>query len=191
MGKRDPGTEAGAPAQTETKTGAAVPDDSSKLAAVKVYSDFLNAQLAEQSTRKTSFEQRGLSVVTTSGALATLLFGVGAFAKTEKPYVLSHQAQGWLIGALIAFVIAGVLALLTNLPIAYEVPKLESILSLARKQPPHSETEARLEIAEAYKRMATDAKRKNGAKGWLLFAALVCEVGAILSVAVAVGYVIS
>jgi hypothetical protein len=164
------------------------PDPSESGSASAVYCGFLEAQLAEQDARKASFEQRGLSVVTTSGALATLLFGVAAFAKTGKLHALPVDMHAWLLAALIAFVAAGLLALLTNLPIAYNVPKLESVLRVAQK--PESEADARLELAAIYVGMATDAKRKNRIKGWLLFAALLCELAAILAVAVAVFYVV-
>jgi hypothetical protein len=38
--------------------------------------------------------------------------------------------------------------------------------------------------------MATDAKRKNGVKGWLLFLALLGEVVAVLAVVAAVAIVV-
>lgn len=167
-----------------------MPDPSRAEAGDSLFSDFLKDRLADQEARKASFEQRGLSVVTTSGVLATLLFGVAAFAKTEEPYVLSHQAQSWLIVGLVAFVVAAVLALMTNLPLSYDVPSLESILKLAEADSPDARDAAQKRLARWYKRMATDAKAKNSAKGWLLFAALLSEVAAIIAVTVAVTNVV-
>lgn len=159
-------------------------------AAASIYGDFLRGQLAEQDACKASFEQRGLAVFTTAGTLATLLFGLAAFAATKKIHPLAHDAKTALIIALIAFGVAGVLALLTNLPIGYDVPKSDSIKGLAEKDPPDSEAVARQKLAEVYARMATDAKRKNGFKGWLLFCALLSEVVAVGAVAVAVAIVV-
>lgn len=159
-------------------------------ASASIYADFLRGQLAEQDARKASFEQRGLSVVTTAGTLATFLFGLAAFATTKKIHPLTHDAKTALIVALIAFGVAGVLALLTNLPIGYDVPKSDSIMSLVEKNPPDTETVARQKLAEVYARMATDAKQKNGLKGWLLFCALLIEVIAVGAVAVAVATVV-
>lgn len=79
---------------------------------------------------------------------------------------------------------------MTNLPIGYDVPKSDSIKGLAEKDPPDSEAVARQKLAEVYARMATDAKRKNGFKGWLLFCALLSEVVAVGAVAVAVAIVV-
>jgi hypothetical protein len=156
-----------------------------------LYGGYLRVQLAEQDARKASFEQRGLSVVTTSGALATLLFGLAAFTATKKSHDhLPHDARLALVVALILFVVAGILALLTNLPVAYEVPSAEMILNLAERDPPHTDVEAQRELAKVYARIVKDAKQKNGQKGWLLFGALLFEVGAILAVAVAVALVV-
>jgi hypothetical protein len=162
----------------------------SPSAAAGIYRDFLKGQLAEQDARKASFEQRGLSVVTTAGTLATLLFGLAAFATAEKIHPLTHDAKVSLIAALVAFGVAGILALLTNLPIQYDVPKSDSIKRLAEKEPPDSELVALRNLTEVYSRMATDAKRKNGVKGWLLFLALLGEVVAVLAVVAAVAIVV-
>jgi hypothetical protein len=159
-------------------------------AAGSIYRDFLKGQLAEQDARKASFEQRGLSVIATAGTLATLLFGLAAFATAEKIHSLTHDAKSSLIVALVAFGVAGILALLTNMPVPYDVPKAASIKSLAERDPPDSEAVAIKELTEVYARMATDANRKNGVKGWLLFSALLCEVVAVAAVAVAVAIVV-
>ncbi len=162
----------------------------SPSAAAGIYRDFLKGQLAEQDARKASFEQRGLSVVTTAGTLATLLFGLAAFATAEKVHSLTHDAKASLVVALVAFGVAGIFALLTNLPVQYDVPKSDSIKRLAEKNPPNSEAVALQDLTGIYSRMTTDAKRKNGFKGWLLFLALLSEVVAVAAVAVAVAIVV-
>ena len=43
-----------------------------------VYGEYIKEQLNAQEARKNSLEQRGLAVITTSGALVTLLFGLTA-----------------------------------------------------------------------------------------------------------------
>jgi hypothetical protein len=43
-----------------------------------VYGPLINAQVEDEQARKTSLEQRGLAVITTSGVLVSLLFGLGA-----------------------------------------------------------------------------------------------------------------
>ncbi|HEX8117309.1 MAG TPA: hypothetical protein VF521_08555, partial [Pyrinomonadaceae bacterium] len=44
------------------------------------YGDFIKDELEAQDKRKASFEQRGLAVITTSGALVTLLFALAALS---------------------------------------------------------------------------------------------------------------
>ena len=43
-----------------------------------IYADYIKEQQEAQEARKVSLEQRGLAVITTSGALVTLLFGLTA-----------------------------------------------------------------------------------------------------------------
>ena len=53
-----------------------------------IYADFIKEQLDAQEARKVSLEQRGLAVITTSGALVTLLFGLTALGAAG--YHLRH-----------------------------------------------------------------------------------------------------
>jgi hypothetical protein len=74
---------------------------------VGVYGAFVDAELRAQDLRKSSFEQRGLAVVTTSGVLVTLLFALaGLSTKSEPTFALPHTTRLWLVSALIVFVIA-------------------------------------------------------------------------------------
>src|SRR5204863_5652630 len=56
--------------------------------------DYLNDQLARQDARKVSLEQRALAVITTSGALVTLLFGLAALSsKRAATFTLPGSAS--------------------------------------------------------------------------------------------------
>ena len=76
---------------------------------VAIYCGLLKDELAAQDIRKGSFEQRGLAVVTTAGALATLLFGLAAFSATGTTRPLPRDTKELLVVALVFFVIAGTL----------------------------------------------------------------------------------
>jgi len=153
---------------------------------VAVYCALLKDELAAQDVRKASFEQRGLAVVTTAGVLASLVFGLAAFASTGKTHPLPQDTRELLILALAVFVAAGVLAILTNLPIAYRVPKPAQLLR--RAQQDESETHALRWVAGVYEGMLTDAKRKNKCKGELLFGALTLEIIAVVIVTIAAAH---
>jgi len=157
---------------------------------VAIYCGLLKDELAAQDIRKGSFEQRGLAVVTTAGALATLLFGLAAFSATGTTRPLPRDTKELLVVALVFFVIAGTLALLTNLPVGYQVVAPSGPLNKALKDPSDGEVEALRWTARVYAGTLTDAKRKNKCKGELLFAALAAEIVAIGFVALAVAHAI-
>src|ERR1700682_4209777 len=69
---------------------------------------------ADEDQRKGSIEQRGAAVVTTSGVLIALLFGFAGFT-TTAPGFRAAGATGLLLAfALVAFLIAAVLGILSN-----------------------------------------------------------------------------
>ncbi len=104
-----------------------------------VYDEFVKDELAVQYVRKTSFEQRGLAVVTTAGALATLLFGLAAFAAAGKTQPLSADAKELLDMAVVVFEVAAVLALGTNFPLPYNSPKASSSMGRLKETPVRDE----------------------------------------------------
>jgi hypothetical protein len=147
-------------------------------------------ELAAQNARKESFERRGLAVVTTAGTLATLLFGVATFSTTGSTRPLPRDAKEFLVVALVIFVAAGFLALLTNLPSRYELANLTTTLNRSQRDPADNEAEALRWSARVYEKALRTAKRKNTHKGELLAAALVVEMAAIGFVALAVAHAI-
>src|SRR5215207_5830795 len=82
-----------------------------------LYAKYIDEQTAAQEARKTSLEQRGLAVITTSGALVTLLFGLTALSvRPDSRFVIPDVAAALLVVALAFFVLAALLAIVTNLP---------------------------------------------------------------------------
>jgi len=159
---------------------------------VAVYGAFVDAELKAQDARKSSFEQRGVAVVTTSGVLVTLLFALaGLSTQASSTFVLPHSARAWLVAALISFVCAAVAALATNVPLQYEAVKADQIKSRLDEKPIRSVDRAERDVAATRVKALEDAKRKNGIKGNLLFAAIGLEVLAVALVGVAVCIVIA
>ena len=82
-----------------------------------IYADYIKEQVEAQEARKLSLEQRGLAVITTSGVLVTLLFGLTALTvRRAATFDIPNTAAGLLVGALVFFVLAALLAIITNLP---------------------------------------------------------------------------
>src|SRR5262249_12281036 len=76
-------------------------------------------QLDEERRRKTSLEQRGTAVITTSGTLVSLLFALAALITTRKQFHIPPSAQLILLLAVAFFVIAATGRLLANVPLRY------------------------------------------------------------------------
>src|ERR1700694_370776 len=88
---------------------------------------YVQAQLARQDARKTSLEQRGITVITTAGALVTLLFGLAALStKRAQTFALPAGASYLLVVALVLFFGAALAAILTNVPLEYEEADAEA-----------------------------------------------------------------
>ena len=145
------------------------------------YGDLLTHELAAQESRKASFEQRGLAVVTTAGTLVTLLFGLTTLiSKVGKhPYQLTSEERIWLAFGLVLFLLAAAAALATNLPLPYQAVPAEEVRARLKETPIRNEEAARRDIALTQIRLLADAKRKNTWKGWMLFAGMAFEVLAV------------
>jgi hypothetical protein len=155
--------------------------------------ELIASQLSEERSTKDALEQRGLAVVTTSGALATLLFGVSAFATQAEKLSLSAIEVWGLIAGLTFFVVASVVGLLTARPRAYEeagianLQKRVDVNEWYRRDPLEAyrlDTQINVDILAA-------ARTANKDKASLLFRAIVLEVVGIFCVAVVVALVVS
>jgi len=130
----------------------------------EVYGQFVKDELDSQDTRKASFEQRGLAVITTSGTLVTLLFALATLSrKSGKGFVLPHTARPWLAGALILFFLAAVAALVSNAPFIYQTVKVDDVRRRLREEPPRNASAAAKDVALTRLSALASAKTKNGA----------------------------
>lgn len=156
----------------------AVDDPSRQEATAKTYGEYIARILVEEDSRRSSIEQRGLAVVTTAGALTTVLFGIAALIKPSSNRGIPHSAHGPLGLALIVLLGAGVCGLLTNFPRGYHKISTEDAemivkTDLFKKDAP---IDARQRIAATYVKELRSARRNNGLKAGLLFAAMSLEV---------------
>jgi hypothetical protein len=151
-----------------------------------VYAEYIKDQLAEQDARQESIEKRGLAVITTSGTIVSLLFGLVAVLTGTDEFDLPSGAEPWLGAALVAFVLATLAGILTNIPLLYiaVLPKeLRLLIDSFWKDEP---AVAEMRVAATQVKVLARAKILNGAKGWVLMGAFAAEFAAVICLALAV-----
>ena len=156
-----------------------------------VYGDFVKDELEAQEKRKASFEQRGLAVITTSGALVTLLFALAALSTRESAtFTLPDSARTWLSLALVLFFISAMAALISNLPLIYQAARPDKMRERLREKPVRDAAAAARDVAFTRLDALESAKRLNGFKGWVLASAMLFEALAVGCVAAAISIIL-
>lgn len=155
-----------------------------------VYAAYITAQVASQEERKRSLEQRGLAVITTSGVLVSLLFGLTAVLTGAVGYHLPHASQGWILAALVCFVSAAIAAILTNVPLKYSGVTADALRKTIDERWEDSAGVAQREVALTEVKVIRRAKERNRLKGWTLVFAIAAEIAAVFCLAVAVAVIL-
>jgi hypothetical protein len=151
------------------------------------YADWIGEQLAREDARKESLEKRALAVITTSGALATLLFGLTAFRISGSSDIrLSHTAIASIVVAVIAFLISAACAIFINVPVDYQEVKPAELKRAVKERWGDSEREAERMISLTQIKVLESARDKNGRKAWLLFWSIAAQAVAVGAIGVAV-----
>jgi hypothetical protein len=147
--------------------------------------------LAELRESKKSLEQRGISTVTTSGVLVTLLLGVAALITSRAGYTLPPVAKPWLYSSMGSFVLAALGGLLTNIPVGYESPTVPALYNLAKDRWRDAATTAERTVYTTRLKVIASYKTSNKWKARILSTAIGLEVVAILLLAVTVGLIVN
>ena len=148
-------------------------------------------QLDEERSRKNSLEARGIGIVTSSGALATLLFGLVAFTRgtnTQLHWDIGTPAKFALLVGVLLFAIAALLGLAANYPGDYKevsVEKLKERVTVDEWTKPDPVGAARRDAA-ANVGTIDAARQINGNKARAIRWGIAAEAGAAVAVAVAV-----
>lgn len=166
-----------------------MPDEAAD--AGSAYGQLICDQLTDERGRKTSLEARGINVITTSGTLATLLFGLTAGLTAGANFRLPAGAKLPLVLALAAFVAAAAGGLATNVPLRYQQATPQGLAKLVDAAywtaPPLI---GQLRVAEAQVKLLTAARSANNLKVRILIAAVACELLAIIFLAWAVAVIL-
>ena len=153
------------------------------------YSQLIADSLAEERDRKLSLETRGVTVITASGTLASLLFALAASLTAIPKSGVPASARLPLLLTLVAFVVAALLGLATNIPLRYREPTTQALAKLVdAKYWAGPQQTGELRVAEAQVSVIAAARSANNLRVRLLLAAISAEILAIvfLSWAVAV-----
>lgn len=153
----------------------------------EVYAAYIERTLIAQDARKSSIEQRGISVITTSGTLVTLLFAViGLATKASTTYNLPADIRGWLVAAVTLLVLAAAGGLVSNIPLQYSNVKVTELRQAVDTLWNEDAWTATGRVARTQLEVLERATAVNRLKVYVLFAAVICEVGALIPLAVAV-----
>jgi hypothetical protein len=155
------------------------------------YSELVVEQLAEERARKASLEGRGLSVITTSGILVTLILGLSAVVNNTDGFELPDKAKLLIVAAGGLFVLAAIGGITANFPSPYREIRVSALRRLTEERwwlnqvspAQRRAAQARIDILDA-------ARVVNAWKVRFLVAALIFEVLAVLALAAAAGIVL-
>ncbi len=149
-----------------------------------VYAEVVRDQLTGELDRKESFEQRGITVVTTSGVLVSLLFGFAALGASGP---IPIDATTPLLLALGAFSLAAIFGLATNIPRPYEELEISALQRLVEKTWwEAAPSDGARRVAEARLVALGSARQRNTQKGNLLMTAIALEVLAVAALSTSV-----
>ena len=149
------------------------------------YLETIKDQLNEERAAKVSLEQRGVTIITTSGALATLLFGFGAFVYGKSIFRLGPEGTSFLICALVLFVAAAIFGLVTNQPSDYEASDTRKLLERVEANEWYKDSPAMAAQRDAklYVELIKAYRSANSRKARQLYWGVVSEVLAVACVA--------
>jgi hypothetical protein len=94
------------------------------------YGQTIKDQLTEERATKSSLEARGIGIVTSSGTLATLLFGIVAFTRgtnNQLHWEISTNAKYALVASVALFALAALLGLAANFPGDYKEADVDKL----------------------------------------------------------------
>jgi hypothetical protein len=159
-----------------------------EIEAGRTYALYLELRMADELKVMDSITQRGISVITTAGALVTLLIAAGSIALgagLDGDAALSDLTKGLAILGTIAFAISAAVALSVSVfPLPKDPPDSMAIQELTK---PHADAHAAVTwVIKQRRSILKDWFPKNTTKAYRLAVALVFETVAVGCVALAV-----
>lgn len=153
----------------------------------RTYAAFIGRELDAERDRRKTFDARGMTVVTVSGSLTTLLAAAGAFVSGQTGFRLPSTVIWPLTVTLAAFAIAALCGIATTYPWPYGVAQ-ESDLRVILKERWHTTTEPSARNYVAMNDVYTIEKLRKGnkRKARSLIAALCFQVAGLGALTIAI-----
>jgi hypothetical protein len=151
----------------------------------ETYARVIEAELAAEAARKQSMEQRGLGVITTAGALLTLLLAMLSAEPFEQLRAVP-ATRAFLVVAATLLALAEIAGLAANVPLGYRhfgVDDLAEMVGERGWREPADVAEWR--VAQSRADFVAVNRRKNLLKARLIQCAFTLEVLAICAIAAA------
>jgi hypothetical protein len=165
-------------------------DQAAPSAAGKVYKGYIEKRLEEEVRRASSLQARGLAIVTTSGVLVTLLFTIGSVTLRSQQFAAAENARRTLVIAAVAFVVAAVCGLISNLPRAYVRHSPDDLNQLVSKYWSKEEAYAEKTVAEGEVDELISAEKVGGRIAMCIRCGIAFEVVAVAILVLAVSMVV-
>jgi hypothetical protein len=163
----------------------------SDVNAGRAYGQLIADQLIEERSRKASLEARGVTVITTSSALATLLFALTVGLTAASKFRLPATAKLPLLLTLVTFAFSAALSLAVNVPLRYREPTPAGLAKLVNSNYWKAAAEVgEIRVAETQITSLAAARSANNLKVMLLVGAVFFELLAIPFLAWAVAEIL-
>ncbi|HEX8092854.1 hypothetical protein [Jatrophihabitans sp.] len=153
-----------------------------------IYTDYVKLLLDAEATRRTALENKGGTVISTSGSLVTLLFGLVAVITSADSFTLPGAAHGWLVAAIALFIAASVIAILVSVPLPYGETTITVDQLISWWNQPSEQ--ARAAISGARLKALAAARRMNAIKARILLVGICCELLAVVMLGIAVFHIL-
>ena len=150
------------------------------------YAEFVKALVDSEDSRRAALESRGSGVITSSGALVTLLLAIAALVRKQEGFALSSSTVTFLIISTIAFVCAALLAMTTYAPRVAKIVDAAKLKNELRMTWNEGADYAKIIITATWLDQLGALQRSNDVKAWLLMAAVLTEVVAVVVLGIAV-----
>lgn len=161
--------------------------EAAEKSAGEVIADLIATELEAEQSVAASLQARGLAVISSSGTLVTLLFGLSALATNADHFKLPAAIKPPLCLAAVLLVAAALAGIATN------APRGTRLTALARLRPllelpywAYPASSARQEVARTQLSVAEAARKVNRFRARLLLAGITLEIAGIASVTWAV-----
>ena len=149
----------------------------------EVFADFVKDQLEQEDKRRASLETRGVGVITVSGTLVTLLFGISAIVTKNAAFTAPADVRLRLGWALLAFAVSSVIAIGTTMPLATQIVDAARLGPEIQHRWDGTLDAAQKKITGTRVADLASAQRINTIKSLLLMSAVTAQVAAVLLLA--------